>query len=102
MTSVKALFFVFLIATGLVAAPAAQANWGQSMSNCSASTQCGYYARDAWGRIYFVPTHTINCFVYANASAGTACTWEWAFNSYVRCTGVDAYGRWGQLYYTCH
>ena len=76
---------------------------GQSMSECSAATQCGYYLYDAYGRpYYFVNTHNISCFVYANANAGTACRWEFVFNGYVRCEGLDAYGNWGVFGQSCY
>jgi hypothetical protein len=105
MKALKTILCTTLAATGLVAAAAstdAHAGFGQSFSYCAAQTQCGYYAPDMFGRPMFIPTYTISCNVMANASGGTACTYEWQFNNYVRCTGVNSFGQWEEFFFTCH
>jgi hypothetical protein len=92
---------LLVLAVSNLAPTAAEAEMGQSLSYCTASTQCGYYARDYYGRPYFVPTHTISCNAWAAANTGTACTWNWQFNNFVQCTGLDGYGRWSNFFFTC-
>jgi hypothetical protein len=107
MKALKTILCTILAATGLFAAAAAtstdaHAGYGSSFSTCAAQVPCGYYAADMFGRPMFVQTHSISCFVSANAMGGTACTWEAMINGYVRCTGIDEFGNWSQLYFTCH
>lgn len=104
MSEIKFIFSAALLALAIsnVAPNTAEAASGQSMSYCTAAAQCGYYAQDYFGRQYFVATHTISCNAWAANDTGTACTWQWQFNNFVRCTGLDAYGNWGVAFFTCH
>lgn len=99
MTSFKAVLVAFGILSAVAGGSIEQAQ--ASSSYCAAVARCGYYARDWYGNVLFVDTHTVSCESWANAFTGTLCTQEWVFNSYVRCTGVDGFGNWVNAYYSC-
>jgi len=88
------------IAIGLfVFSSIAVANYGRSYSECAAQTTCNVYCHGPYGP-YVCGAYPIYCKTWADGSAA-ACTWEWFFDSHVRCTGLTAEGFWDVVIVSC-